>query len=56
VLIADGNAGKFKGVSKMITSRIPLRDIVKKGFEELVHNKDQHVKILITPKEDLLTQ
>lgn len=36
----------------MVTSRIPLEDVVHKGFEELVSNKDDHTKILVTPKHD----
>jgi hypothetical protein len=32
----------------MVSSRIYVDDIVGKGFEELVTNKDQHVKILVT--------
>lgn len=35
----------------MITSKVYIEDIVSKGFEELVKNKDQHVKILITPNK-----
>ncbi|KAJ4377980.1 hypothetical protein N0V83_000810 [Neocucurbitaria cava] len=42
-------AGKFKGVERMVTSRIHIDDISKKGFDELVTNKDQHIKILVTP-------
>ena len=33
----------------MITSKIHIDDIVSKGFDELVKNKDQHIKILVTP-------
>ena len=33
----------------MITGKIALDDIVDKGFEELVNNKDAHIKILVTP-------
>ena len=47
--------GKFKGVEKMVTSRIGLEDIVEKGFEELVTNKDEHIKILVTPKKSQST-
>jgi len=47
-------AGTFKGLEKLVTSRIILEDVVKKGFEELVNNKDSHVKILVTPKSDNL--
>lgn len=38
----------------MITSRIALQDVVTKGFDELINNKDEHVKILVTPREDFL--
>lgn len=34
----------------MITSRILLRDLPGQGFEELINNKDHHVKIVATPK------
>ena len=42
--------GKLAGYEKMITGRINVDDIVKKGFEELVNNKDQHIKILVSPR------
>jgi hypothetical protein len=48
-------AGKFQGVEKMITSRIALDDVVSKGFEALVTNKDDHVKIMVTPKKECLS-
>jgi hypothetical protein len=38
----------------MVTSRISLEDVVTKGFKELIENKDEHVKILVTPKKKLL--
>jgi (R,R)-butanediol dehydrogenase/meso-butanediol dehydrogenase/diacetyl reductase len=47
--------GKFKGFEKLVTARIALDDVVEKGFEELVNNKDVHVKILVTPKKELLS-
>ncbi|KAJ5612715.1 GroES-like protein [Penicillium lagena] len=34
---------------KMITSIVPLSEVVEKGFLELIHNKEAHVKILIQP-------
>ena len=34
---------------QFITGRIALEDIVKKGFEELVNNKEENVKILVHP-------
>jgi (R,R)-butanediol dehydrogenase / meso-butanediol dehydrogenase / diacetyl reductase len=33
----------------LVTSCIPLSDIVEQGFEELVANRDRHVKILVHP-------
>ncbi|KXT17341.1 hypothetical protein AC579_3841 [Pseudocercospora musae] len=42
--------GKLKGYEKMITGRIALDDIVEKGFEELINNKDEHIKILVQPR------
>ncbi|OAP65067.1 chlorophyll synthesis pathway protein BchC [Fonsecaea erecta] len=49
-------AGKFKGFEKLVTARIALDDVVAKGFEELVNNKDDHVKIMVTPRKELLVQ
>ena len=34
----------------MVTSRISLEDAPLKGFEELINNRDDQVKILISPK------
>ncbi|KAK5053897.1 hypothetical protein LTR84_001859 [Exophiala bonariae] len=42
--------GKFPGYQNMVTDRISVEDIVSKGFEELVNNKDDHIKILVSPK------
>lgn len=36
---------------KMITSIVPLSEVVEKGFLELIHHKEAHVKILIQPDE-----
>jgi hypothetical protein len=47
--------GKFKDVGNMVTSRIYIDDITTKGFEELVTNKDQHIKILVTTHKDKVT-
>lgn len=47
--------GKFLGYEKMVTSRIALPDITEKGFKQLIENKDQHIKILVTPRSSLLT-
>lgn len=37
----------------MVTSRISLEDVVTKGFDELVKRKDDHIKILISPKKHI---
>lgn len=38
----------------MVTSRILLEDVVGKGFLELIEKKDDHIKILVTPKKENL--
>ena len=48
------SVAKFGGIEDMVTSRIKLEDVTQKGFEELVQNKDYHIKILVTPKLELL--
>lgn len=35
----------------MITSRIPLKEAVTQGFDELINNKDEHIKIMIDCQE-----
>lgn len=45
---------EFDGIEKMVTSRIALEDIVEHGFEALVHEKEKHIKILVTPRKELL--
>lgn len=42
--------GKLAGYERMVTGRIALDDIVEHGFEELINNKDAHVKILVRPR------
>jgi (R,R)-butanediol dehydrogenase/meso-butanediol dehydrogenase/diacetyl reductase len=44
-MIASGRVDPFQ----FITGRIALEDIVKNGFEELVNNKEENVKILVHP-------
>lgn len=34
----------------MVTKRIETRHVVEQGFKELLSNKDEHIKILVTPK------
>jgi hypothetical protein len=36
----------------MVTGRIALKNTHKDGFLELIHNKDQHIKILVSPTLD----
>ena len=40
-------SGKIEHPEKMITSKVPLEDAVKDGFEALLAQKDKHVKVLI---------
>jgi hypothetical protein len=49
-IIADRVVESLPGYEQMVTSRISLEDLVKLGFEELINNKDDHIKILISPK------
>lgn len=44
-MIASGKVDPFQ----FITGRIELHDIVKSGFEELINNKEENVKILVRP-------
>ena len=37
--------------SQFITGKIPLDDLVSKGFRELIDNKEENVKILVSPRE-----
>jgi len=46
-MLKDGQI-KTEGI---ITERIPLSDVVKGGFDELVDHKDRHVKILVRSSE-----
>jgi (R,R)-butanediol dehydrogenase / meso-butanediol dehydrogenase / diacetyl reductase len=41
-------SGQLKA-EPLITGRIKLDDIVEKGFEELVNNKDANIKIIVSP-------
>lgn len=31
----------------MITSKIPMNEVVDKGLKALIHDKEKHVKILV---------
>lgn len=41
--------GKIANVEQYITGRIAVEDVVEKGFKQLVHNKEENVKILVHP-------
>ena len=41
---------KLDGYDEMVTTRIKLEDVVEKGFKELLNNRDDHIKILVTTK------
>jgi threonine dehydrogenase-like Zn-dependent dehydrogenase len=51
---SHARSGEYQNLEAMVTSRIGLDDVVKDGFEQLIHNKDEHVKILVSPKPELL--
>jgi threonine dehydrogenase-like Zn-dependent dehydrogenase len=53
-VVEDFAAGKFAGAAALITRRLPVEDLAEKGLEELVRNKDDHVKIVATWRKDLL--
>ena len=53
-VVEDFVAGRFKGAENLVTRRLPVEDLVEKGLEELVRNRDDHVKIVATWKKDLL--
>jgi (R,R)-butanediol dehydrogenase/meso-butanediol dehydrogenase/diacetyl reductase len=44
-LVSDGRIT----LEPLITAKIELKDIVEKGFEELLRNRQQHIKILVSP-------
>jgi threonine dehydrogenase-like Zn-dependent dehydrogenase len=45
-VLTGANIGKLQPRS-MITSTIPMEEIVEKGFKALIHEKDKHIKILV---------
>ena len=53
-VVEDFIASKFSGVEKLITRRLPVKDLAEKGLNELVNHKDDHVKIVATWRKDLL--
>lgn len=41
-----------KELATLISAKIPLERAVKDGFDELVRNKEKHIKLLFTPLEE----
>ena len=41
--------GKLTNVEQYITGRISADDLIEKGLEQLIHNKEENVKILVHP-------
>ncbi|MEY4039447.1 MAG: hypothetical protein RLZZ52_315 [Actinomycetota bacterium] len=41
--------GKLKNVEQFITGRISAEDVVEKGIDQLINNKEENVKILVHP-------
>ncbi|KAK9472158.1 chaperonin 10-like protein [Dipodascopsis tothii] len=52
--ISDGRI-KVDEISNFITAKIAVKDIVHEGFEQLIKNKDQHIKIIATCDNNLLS-
>ena len=44
------NSGKLHGVESVVTSRIKLQNVVHQGFEQMAENRDQQLKIVVSPK------
>ncbi|KAG6878828.1 hypothetical protein C0992_007406 [Termitomyces sp. T32_za158] len=53
-LLAAVGSGKIPGIEDLITRKIALEDVVEKGFNALLHNKDAHIKILVNPSGNML--
>jgi threonine dehydrogenase-like Zn-dependent dehydrogenase len=49
-VIEELAVGRFPGIEKTITHRLNLDDAVEQGFKALLNDVDNHVKILISPK------
>ncbi len=45
-LLADGRVN----VADLVTARIKLKDIVLKGFQAIMNNPEEHIKILVYPE------
>jgi threonine dehydrogenase-like Zn-dependent dehydrogenase len=53
-VVEDFAAGKFAGAEQLITRRLPVEQLAEHGLDELIRNKDDHVKIVATWRNDLL--
>lgn len=49
--IEDGRINQ-KELATLISAKIPLERAVKDGFDELVRNKEKHIKLLFTPLKE----
>jgi (R,R)-butanediol dehydrogenase/meso-butanediol dehydrogenase/diacetyl reductase len=41
--------GRICKPERLITAKIDMEDVVPKGFEALLNNKSENIKILISP-------
>ncbi|GAA1001419.1 MULTISPECIES: 2,3-butanediol dehydrogenase [Subtercola] len=41
--------GRIENVEQYITGRISVEDVVELGFKQLIHNKEENVKIIVHP-------
>jgi len=42
--------GKLEGMEDVITRKIPMSELVPEGFEALVNDRENQIKILVTPE------
>ena len=49
-LLASGRVAP----SRLITTEIPLAEVVEGGLEEVLHHHDRHIKILVDPRESVV--
>lgn len=52
-VVRDFCAAKYPNLASMVTARVGLEDVVDGAFEQLLRYKDDHIKILVTPKSEL---
>ncbi|GAA5887054.1 hypothetical protein JCM6882_009432 [Rhodosporidiobolus microsporus] len=51
--VIDALASGLINLDQFVTATIPLDQLVEGGFKELIHNNEQHVKILVSPSGNL---